>query len=120
MDPESITLGKYSLPFILSIILGMIYKHSKVPDTYKAYIATACGCLLGIGAMFYNNAYADINFVMIADYVMAGGTAGAAATGIYEMNKSGPTGTSYIALDENGKRIKGAKVAKYSKVQILK
>ena len=52
MDPNEVMLGKYTLPFILSMILGLIYKRTNVPDDLKAYIATACGCLLGVGAMF--------------------------------------------------------------------
>lgn len=120
MDPNQIMLGKYSLPFILSMVLGLLYKKTKITDDLKPYIAAACGVALGVAAMFYNESTASINFAMVADYVLAGGLGGAAATGIYEMNKEGPAGRSYIAVDANGKKIPGAKVAKYSKVKILR
>ena len=120
MDANSIMLGKYSLPFILSIILGLIFKRSAIADDLKPYIAMAVGCLLGIGALFYNEVYSMINFPMIADYVLTGGMAGAAATGIYEMAKQSPGGASYIAIDSNNKRIPNARVAKINKLKIMK
>ena len=119
MDPNQIMIGKYSLPFVLSMILALVYKRTKIADDLKPFIAAGLGLLLGVGAMFYNEAISSINFAMVADYVLAGGIGGAAATGIYEMNKEGPAGRSYIALDANGKRIPGARVAKYSKVKIM-
>jgi len=120
MDANSIMLGKYSLPFILSIVLGLIFKRTTIADDLKPYISMAVGCVLGIGAMFYNEVYSAVNFPMIADYVLAGGMAGAAATGIYEMAKQSPGGVSYVAVDSNNKRIAGAKVAKVSKIKIMK
>ena len=118
MDAETIMLGKYSLPFILSIILGLVFKKTKLSDDWKPYIATICGCALGVGAMFYNE-LGPITFNLVADYILAGGIAGAAATGIYEMNKAGPVGKQYVAIDENRKRIPGARVAKISRYKVL-
>lgn len=120
MDPNQIMLGKYSLPFILSIILGLVFKRTGIADDLKPYISMVIGVAAGVGAMFYNEIYSAVDFPMIADYVLAGGMAGSAAVGIYEMNKAGPGGKSYIAVDENNKRIPGAKVAKISKYKIIK
>jgi hypothetical protein len=120
MDPNQIMLGKYSLPFILSMILGLIYKRASIADDLKPYIAAACGVALGIAAMFYNEATASINFGMVADYVLAGGMGGAASTGIYEMTKESGAGRTYIAVDADNKRIPGAKVAKISKIKIMR
>lgn len=119
MEANTIMLGKYSLPFILSIVLGLIYKKTTIKDDLKPYIATAAGALLGIAAMFYNENADLVNFAMVADYILAGGIGGAAATGIYEMNKAGPTGKTYIAIDENGKRIAAARIERVNK-KILK
>jgi len=119
MDPDSIMLGKYSLPFILSIVLGLVFKKSGIPDDWKPYIAAATGCLLGIGAMFYNHAVDTVSFQLVTDYVLQGLIAGAASTGIYEMNKAGPVGKTYVAVDENRRRIPGARVAKVSRYKIL-
>jgi len=120
MDANSIMLGKYSLPFILSIILGLIFKRTNIADDLKPYISMAVGCLLGVGALFYNEVYSAVNFPMVADYVLAGGIAGFAATGIYETAKQSPGGVSYVAIDSNNKRIADARVAKISKLKIMK
>lgn len=119
MNPDNIMLGKYSLPFILSIILGLVFKKTKLADDWKPYIAALCGCALGIGAMFYNHTIDLVSFKLVADYLLSGLIAGTAATGIYEMNKAGPTGKQYVAIDENRKRIPGARVAKISKYKVI-
>jgi len=115
MDANSIMLGKYSLPFILSIVLSLIFKRTKIADDLKPYIAMAIGCSLGVAAMFYNELYSVINFPMVADYVLAGGMAGAAATGIYEMSKAVPSSTAYYAVDDSGKRIAAAKIVRVNR-----
>ena len=75
----------------------------------------AVGCVLGIAAMFYNEAYGAIAFPMVADFGLAGGMAGAAATGIYEMSKAVPSSTAYYAVDDNGKRIATAKIVRVNR-----
>ena len=116
MDANSIMLGKYSLPFILSIILGLIYKRADtIPNDLKPYISMAVGCGLGIAAMFYNEPYSTIVFPMVADYVLEGGIAGSAAVGIYEMSKAVPSSTAYYAVDSSGKVITDAKVMKVNR-----
>lgn len=110
MNPESIMLGKYSLPVLLSLILGLIYKRTTIPDDLKPYISVGAGIALGVAAIFYNEV-SPITFAAVTDYVLAGGVAGAAATGIYEMSKPAVK-NRYIPIDENGKRIEGARVAK--------
>ena len=116
MDANSIMLGKYSLPFILSIILGLIFKRADmIPNDLKPYIAMAVGCSLGVVAMFYREVYSSIAFPMICDYLLEGGMAGAAATGIYEMSKAVPSSTVYYAVDSGGHRIADAKVMKVNR-----
>ena len=113
-------LGKYSLPFILSMILGLLFKKTSVTDDWKPFIAAGIGIALGAGAMFYQEIYTAINFQMVADYSLAGLMAGFSAVGIYEATKESGAGRTYIALDENNKRIQGAKVAKVNKIKIMK
>ena len=118
MEPNQMMLGKYSLPFILSIILGLIYKRADtIPNDLKPYISMAVGCGLGIAAMFYNEAYSTIAFPMIADYVLEGGIAGSAAVGIYEMSKAVPSSTVYYAVDSGGTRIADAKVMRVNRAK---
>ena len=119
MDPNTVSLGKYSLPFILSIVLGLVFKRTNIPNDLKPYIACAIGMGLGVAAMFYNEIGAH-NFQMWADYLLAGGLAGAAATGIYEMSKGMPGASVYVPVDENNKRIPNAKVVKIKKPEVLK
>lgn len=108
------------MPFVLSLVLGLIYKRSKIPDDLKPFIASICGIAIGIAAMFYNEARESINFIKICDYSLAGLIAGSSSTGIYEMFKSGPTAKTYIAVDENNKRIPNARIARISKIKMLK
>jgi len=107
MDPNTITLGKYSLPVILSLILNLVFKKTTIADDLKPYIAVGCGMILGVAALFYNNI--PVSFPLVMDYVLAGAVAGTSATGIYEMIKpQGPK--KYGVVDKDGKRIPGAKV----------
>lgn len=120
MNADSIMLGKYSLPFILTIILGFIFKRTTISNDLKPYIAMLIGCILGIGGMFYQVTYSEITFQILADYILAGGMAGSAATGIYEMSKSAPGTSYYVPVDSNNKKIPGARVIKIKKPKILK
>jgi len=119
MNPEQIMLGKYSLPFILSIILSAIYRRTNIKNDIKPYIAVVIGIVVAIFSMFYQNPYVDINFVMVSDYAMAGMMGGLSAVGIYEANKESPVGRTYVALDKNNKRIPDAKVVKFSKTKVV-
>lgn len=101
------------------MVLSMLYKRVSVADDLKPMVAAGFGVALGVAAMFYNEVVSSITFPMVADYVLAGGLGGAAATGIYEINKEGPAGRQYIAVDAQGKKIAGARVAKV-KSKLLK
>jgi hypothetical protein len=85
---DEISLGAYSLPLILSVFLGIVYKYwSTLADRYKSLIALGFGALLGILAMFYN-AEAPYTIKMIVDYFLAGFMAGASAVGLYEAGRA--------------------------------
>ena len=68
MDPETIMLGKYSLPVILSLILGLIFKKTAISDDLKPYISTACGVALGVAAIFYNQV-SPVTFPVVVVHV---------------------------------------------------
>jgi len=108
MDPETITLGKYSLPVVLTVILGLFFKNISIKDSFKPFIAVGCGIILGVMALFYSEPD-SMSFPLVVDFLLAGAIAGTSATGIYEMIKpQGPK--KYAAVDANGKSIPGAKV----------
>lgn len=78
-----IGIGHYSLPVILTVILGVIYKAvPTIPDRWKSLITIGVGLLLGIGAMFYTEL--PITPKLIIDYLLVGLMVGAAAIGLYE------------------------------------
>ena len=78
-----VTIGTYSIPVLLTVLLGIVYKAIPViPDKWKSLIAIASGVLIGVMAMFYNEV--AINAKVVIDYVLLGLMAGAAAIGLYE------------------------------------
>ena len=78
-----VTIGTYSLPVLLTVLLGIIYHViPAIPDKNKSLIAIGAGILIGIVAMFYNEV--AINAKLIIDYVLLGLMTGAAAIGLYE------------------------------------
>lgn len=82
---DEITIGTYTIPVILMVVLGVIYKiFTSIPDRWKALIAICVGIVIGIVAMFYNVAVAVIGIKIVINYVLLGLMAGAAAVGLYE------------------------------------
>ena len=82
-----IGIGHYSLPVILTVILGVTYKVvPAIRDRWKSLITIGVGLLLGIGAMLYTEL--PITLKLIIDYLLIGLMVGAAAIGLYEGNRS--------------------------------
>jgi len=78
-----ISLAGYSLPVILTVILGIIYKIiPSVPDRFKALIAIIIGVGIGLIAMCYQGRVLD--FKTVIDGILSGLMTGAAAVGLYE------------------------------------
>lgn len=108
---NEITIGAYSLPVILTVVLGMIYKAvPQIPDRFKPFIAAAFGIGLGVAAMYYN-LKAPFTVSNWIDYILYGFMMGASAVGLWEMQKK-VTDTKYTVVDEFGNPIKGAKLTK--------
>lgn len=82
-----ISIGYYTLPAILMVILGIIYKSvPTIPDRWKSVIAVGVGMLLGIGAMFYSEQ--PVVPKLVIEYLLLGLMGGAASTGLYEGQKA--------------------------------
>jgi chromate transport protein ChrA len=85
---EEITLGQYALPLILMVVLGAIYKMAggAISDRFKTPIAL----LVGIGLSMVALAYAQIGWSIrvVIDYGLYGLMTGAAAVGLYELNRA--------------------------------
>ena len=78
-----VSIGTYSVPVLLTVLLGIIYRViPTIPDKWKALVAICAGITIGIMAMFYNEA--AFTGKIIIDYVLLGLMAGAASVGLYE------------------------------------
>jgi hydrogenase/urease accessory protein HupE len=86
---EEITLGQYSLPILLTVILGICFKliGEGLADRWKSIIALVLGLGLGLLAMVYNQE-APYTWVVVIDHCLFGFMAGAAAVGLYEAQRS--------------------------------
>ena len=86
---EQVTLGQYSLPVLLTVILGIFYKlmGEGLGDRWKSPIALVVGLGLGLVAMVYNQPE-PYTWKVVIDYCLFGFMAGAAAVGLYEAQRS--------------------------------
>lgn len=87
---NEVTLAGYAVPFLLSLVLGIIYKLLPViNDRYKTPLAMIVGVILSIAAMFYNKeAGTPLSGKMWIDFILYGVMLGASATGLYELQRS--------------------------------
>lgn len=84
-----ISFGAYTLPVILTVVLGLFYKTvgpGVVPDRFKAAIACGVGIGLGIASIPYNNQPWVAK--VIIDACLTGFMYGASAVGIYEVTRT--------------------------------
>jgi hypothetical protein len=88
---DEVSLGQYSLPVILTVLMGLIYKlceredgSSCVPARYKPAVAVGLGLILGIVALFYKGL--QPTFPIIVDHILYGFMAGSAAVGLWELS----------------------------------
>ena len=83
---DDITFGGYAVPLILTVILAIVYKFVTFGDRYKALLAVGVGIGLGILAIPYKGL--DWTVVYVVDYALYGFMTGAAAVGIYELQRT--------------------------------
>jgi hypothetical protein len=84
-----LSLGKYALPVVLSVILGVIYKAigpDRLGDRWKPLIACAVGMGLGFVVLIYNQMpWTPTNII---DGLLSGFMYGASAVGLYEVSRT--------------------------------
>jgi len=78
-----ITIGQFTLPVLLTVVLGLIYSIMTIPDRAKPLIAVLCGIGLAMLGMVY--AEMVITAKVVIEYLLAGLMGGAAAVGLYEI-----------------------------------
>lgn len=80
-------IGQFSLPVILTVVLGVIYKAwPSIPDRWKSLLTIGAGLVLGIGAMLYSEL--PVTPKLVINYLLVGLMVGAAAIGLYESKRS--------------------------------
>lgn len=82
-----VSFGGYAMPVVLSLILGIVYRFTGViPDKWKALVAIVCGMALGnLGLAYAGLGWTVVNLV---DYNLYGLMTGAAAIGLYELQRT--------------------------------
>jgi len=87
MVPD-MSIGQYSVPFLLTLILMLIYKFVPViPDKFKALLAGAVGVSLAILSMYYS-APVEITFQTWVNTIIGGFLIGMSAVGLYEATRT--------------------------------
>jgi membrane protease YdiL (CAAX protease family) len=86
-DPASVNIGQYSLPVILSVALGLVFKWlNLVEDRWKSLVAIVIGVILGYVALLYSGK--PMTIPVIIEYGLFGMMSGAGAVGLYEAQRS--------------------------------
>ena len=82
-----VSFGGYAMPVILSIILGIFYKFTGViSDKWKALVSCGLGVALGnLGIAYQGLEWTVVNIV---DFSLYGLMTGAAAVGLYELQRT--------------------------------
>lgn len=84
---EEVTFGKYAVPIILTVLLGLVYKFQpRIQDRWKSLIAVGFGIGLGLLAIPYKGFPWTV--VNIVDHTIYGFMVGASAIGLYELQRS--------------------------------
>jgi len=80
---DEVAFGKYALPVILYVVLGLIYKIlPSIPNRAKILIAVILGVTISLIAIQYSGKpWTTVNVV---DHILYGLFAGTAAGGLYE------------------------------------
>jgi uncharacterized membrane protein YadS len=82
-----ISFGGYAMPVVLSIILGLAFKFTGViPDKWKALVSVSCGIGLGMLGIAYQGL--EWSVVNVVDFGLYGLMTGAAAVGLYELQRT--------------------------------
>lgn len=83
-----IQFASYSVPVILTVILGLVYRTvgSGLTDRYKPLIAVLCGVALGIMAIVYKGE--PWTAAVVIDHAVYGLMLGASSVGLYELQRT--------------------------------
>jgi len=81
---ETLTIGKYAVPWALSMILAFIYSQLILTDRVKNLAAVLCGIGLGIVALWVNPKVELWTPLNIIEHILYGFNAGLTAVGFWK------------------------------------
>lgn len=83
-----VQFAQYSVPVILTVVLGLLYKTAgtALTDRYKPLIAVLFGVVLGLLGIAYKGLPWDL--VNVVDHAIYGLMIGASAVGLYELQRT--------------------------------
>ena len=84
------TIGQYAVPFVLSIIMGLIFKFiPAITDRYKALLTVLFALVLAVVAMYFGLEEGGmVTFRMWINSIIGGILIGASAIGVYEVQRT--------------------------------
>ncbi len=81
---DALSIGKYAVPWILSMVLAFIYSQVTLTDKIKNLIAVLCGIGFGYIAIWVNPKVETWTPLNIAEHTLYGFNAGLTAVGFWK------------------------------------
>jgi hypothetical protein len=88
MVPD-LTIAGYAVPVILTVIMGLIFKFvPTIADRWKSLLTVIAAIGLAVVSMFYNAPEVELTLQAWVETILGGILIGAAAIGIYEIQRA--------------------------------
>ncbi len=81
---DALNIGRYAVPWILSMVLAFIYSQLTLTDRLKNLIAVLCGIGFGLLAIWVNPKVETWTPLNIVEHTLYGFNAGLAAVGFWK------------------------------------
>lgn len=81
---ETMKIGQYAVPWVLSIVLAFIYSQMSLTDKVKNRIAVLCGIVFGLIVIWVNPTTEKWIAQNIIEHVLYGFNAGLTAVGFWK------------------------------------
>ena len=81
---ETLKIGQYAVPWVLSIVLGFIYSQFSWTDKIKNRTAVLCGIAFGIIVIWVNPVVEKWTPLNIVEHILYGFNAGLTAVGFWK------------------------------------
>ena len=81
---ETMKIGQYAIPWILSIVLAFIYAQLSLTDKLKNLIAVLCGIAFGLVAIWVAPKIEAWSVLNVFEHILYGFNAGLTAVGFWK------------------------------------